>query len=414
LENTVNRLLDVIPRTADFALADCLLQDTVALCPTNVDDEQVEAELRADTTLPDEEVEEPTAEEEEAEEEEDENGDVGGGTGGEYIEAIDAYLQGFIGLGERREAELASDEAHAWAFNEGPATIDVLLESAEEMDGTLSIFDADYELVESVDDGFRGVDERLAGIEVPEGETYTIVVQDFFAGGGAYTLSVAESGAGGGEEEAGPASIFIFGDDRGTPAGEPVTSVETIASLLEDDFRVTTWIASEDGALQEDTLAEYDLVIWSSGNYRNENVAIDEDSLTIFDYFLNGGSLFIMGATTTFLEGEETTFSPVSDLEVAGDHELLLDGFESGEIIELDQTYEATLIEPQDVDEEDGSTILFLRGPASENNGSIAGVAFADEFSESRLFLLAAPYTALPEGVQERLLTNLLAWLDLG
>jgi|GEM_PF-992203 len=412
LENTIDRLLEVVPRDADYALSDCLLQETLALCPTNVPGEAVEAELQPGDTLPDEEPEEESEEGEDSGEE-GERGDAGGGAGGEYVEVIDAFLQGSIALGESREGTLAPEEAHAWAFDEGPVTIDILLETGEEMDSTLSVFDSDYELVEGVDDGFQGEEERLEGIEVPEGEAYTIVVRDFFSAGGTYTLSVAEAGEAEGEEaEEAPVSIFIFGDDRGTPAGEPFTSVPALASMLEE-YEVTTWIASEDGPLEEDTLDGYDLVIWSSGNYRNENVAIDEDSLVIFDHFLNGGALFITGATTTFLEGEEATFAPISDLEVAGDHEVLLDGFESGEIIELDQTYEATLIEPEDVNEEEGSVILFLRGPGSENSGSVAGVTFADEFSGSRLYLLAAPFTALPDTIQESVLDNLLAWLEL-
>jgi len=45
LENTIDRLLDLMPLNADYALADCLVQDNLALCPSGVVDEEVEAEL---------------------------------------------------------------------------------------------------------------------------------------------------------------------------------------------------------------------------------------------------------------------------------------------------------------------------------------------------------------------------------
>jgi hypothetical protein len=45
LESTTDRLIALMPAGAEQTLADCLLQGNLALCPTNVADEEVEAEL---------------------------------------------------------------------------------------------------------------------------------------------------------------------------------------------------------------------------------------------------------------------------------------------------------------------------------------------------------------------------------
>ena len=145
LENSVDRLLDLIPFDADHALSDCLLQDNLAVCPSNVLDEAVEAEL--DSRGPADALaaeEEPAPEGEEEDEGGDGSGGVGGGVGAE------AVLQGTISIGETITDTLAEGEAHAWHFNEGPTTIDITL-SGEEIDGVLILLDPDGEPILTAD-----------------------------------------------------------------------------------------------------------------------------------------------------------------------------------------------------------------------------------------------------------------------
>ena len=65
LESTVARLLDLIPLDAETALGNCLVQDPIALCPTLVADEPVEAELITRGGIEDEATEEDTSTEDE-------------------------------------------------------------------------------------------------------------------------------------------------------------------------------------------------------------------------------------------------------------------------------------------------------------------------------------------------------------
>lgn len=397
LESVVDRLLNAIPSDAENVLADCLLQEHLALCPTGVPDEPVESELLTAG------VPERTAP--------GENGDVGGGVDGEYVEAIDATLQGTIGIGDTREGILEEEEAHGWTFSETPATVDILVESGEELDAVLQLYDADNELVDSVDNSFTGEDERLEGIDLADG-SYTIVVRDFFADGGSYSLTVTEAGEGEeegkGEEADGAASVFIFADDDGVPAGDGFTSADVLADLLSADYNVTVWRTTEDGPLQEDALSDQDLVVWTSGDFRTENAESDEDSLAVFNYLFSGGQLLIFGATPPFMETEDVEVAPLSDLQVVADNPDLVDGFAEGETISLDQIYTASVIDQTDLSDEEGAYIVFLRGPASDAAGNAAAVAVED----NNFFLQTAPFIALPADAREQLLTNLIAWLD--
>lgn len=394
LENTVGRLLDLIPLDAEYALADCLLQANLALCPTSIADEEVEAELDTGGSP------EMAAKEEEVVEE---------GTGEPPPEEdttgqeLDAVGQGAIGLNETVDGTLAENERHSWLFSEGPATVDIVA-SADDLDLVLELYGPDNALIDSADSGFTGEGEQLLGTEIPDDAEYHVVVSDFFGSSGSYTLTVTLA------EEAGETSggVFIFADDDGVPLAGGFTSAEALATLLDDSQPVTTWTSSVDGPLGDDTLAGYDLLIWDSGDYQDVEGPLDDDSAVIFDYVDAGGDLFVIGASPTIFG--ETELSSLADLEVSGDDPVLLNGFEPGEIIELDQVYDAITDESFQPDSGEGTVTFFLRGPNSAESGNVVGMAIEED--QKTVFLLA-PFTAMPTEIQERLLANLVDWFGL-
>jgi hypothetical protein len=394
LENTIDRLLNLVPLNADYALADCLLQNTLALCPTDVVDEEVEAQLET-SGVPEEEGEEEEEEEEEEGEE----------TGGD----IDAVDQGSIGLDETVEGTLAEGEAHAWTFSDGPATIDIVVESGEELDAILELYNPDNQLIESSDSGFTGENEEILGVDIPDEEEYTILIRDFFEDGGSYTLTVSMGEPG---EESASEGIFIFADDDGAPLTTGFTSVETLVALLADEHEVTTWVSSEDGPLEADAPQGYELIIWDSGDYRNEDGFFDEDGAVILNALEEGGNLLVTGSSPTLFG--DTELAALADVEVAGADPVLLDGLTVGEIFELDQTYDAVLSDVLSSDTEENSVAFFLRGPASEESGNVTGIAIEEEFNEQRTIFLLVPFIALPDDVQELLLDNFINWFGVG
>jgi hypothetical protein len=177
LENATGRLIDLIPLNADYALADCLLDGGLAICPSAVPNEAVEFELVTDG-VPETTSSDP-----------DTNGGGNGSAG-----AFDAVPQGPIALGESVSGVLDVDEAHSWSFSDGPATVDIILSSGEDMDGVLELYDPEGNLQAEMDSTFAGDEERLLAIDIPDSGEYTIVVRDFFDEGGDYSLSVDVAG----------------------------------------------------------------------------------------------------------------------------------------------------------------------------------------------------------------------------
>lgn len=410
LDNTVDLLLQAVPIDGIDALANCVLQGNLALCPTGIAAEEIEAELI--TGGGPDGAEEAEEAEEEAEEEEESEPEA------EPVEDLEATEQGPIGLGETVEGTLEIDESHAWIFTDGPAFIDIVVEG-EDLDAVLELYDPDNVLISSADATFEGEAEEILGAEIEDDGPYTIVVRDYFDDGAGYTLTVTEAEAPPADEEEDESegsgaieNIFLFVDDNGEALASGFTSAETFVTLLSDSYEVTTWVSSVDGPLEEGVLDEADLLIWDSGDYRDEEAFFNEDIFIIFDYLDAGGALFITGSSPPLFS--DVALAPLSDVEVAGDEPILLAGLDPGEIIELDDTYDTVLSELLAEDADEGTTAFFLRGPGSDASGDVVGLAAIDSFTDQRSVLLLLPLVTLPEEVQVIVVDNVLAWLAEG
>lgn len=398
LENTVARLLDLIPLDAETALGNCLVQNPIALCPTLVSDEEIEAELITSGGG----TEEPVEGGDEISEGE---GDI------EPAEEIDATDMGSISLGETVvNIEISEEESHGWTFNQGPSFIDILLETSEELDGVLEVYDSNNFLIASADNGLTGEPETLTGIEIENDGDYTIVVRGFFGGSGSYTLSVEEGVAeeDNGEETAVIESIFLFIDDDGDPIDDGTSSLETFMSLLQDNYNMTTWVSSLDGPLNLDILENQDLIIWDSGDYMNLDGFFDEDTNTIFASIDSGAKIMATGSAPSVFG--ELPLSQLTDVVVTGDDPILLDNLNEGDILELDQPYQ-TIISDDYIENFDLNTSPFLiRGAESEDEGTISAFAVKDdEFNQQTLFIMF-PFNSLPDEIEPILMENILNW----
>lgn len=384
------------PDTADFS--DCLLQEHIAICPTGIENEPVEYELI--TTGPGEEAGAPDGGDSAGEED-----------GGEPTAPIDAADQGQIGIDETKSAELAAEEAHAWTFQGGPATIDIVLDSDDDMDGILELYDPDNQLLANVDSSFAGGIEEMRGIEIPDEGAYTIRVRDFFNDGGNYELSVSAGEPGGSDEAGGTANrVFIFADDDGEPLGEGFTSAEAFAAGLSGSYDVTVWVAGDDGPLPDDALADYQLVIWDSGTYRDEDGLFGDDTGRIIQYLDAGGDLLISGISPTILGPVE--LAPLENVAIVAGDPALSNGFEDGDVIPLDGVYEAALAEI--TDSVTNEVIFLARAPGETGEGAAVGVAAIEtNAQEQRSIFFFAPLAALPDEARQQLLDNMMAWFGM-
>lgn len=414
LESVVNRLLDLIPFNASYALADCLLQDNLALCPTDVANEAVEAELLTGGQLGAD-----VAAAEEVAGEEATDGEAGVdeepiATPGAEIEATD---QGSIGLGETVEGTLPSEERYSWTFADGPAVIDITVTSGEDLDAVLELYDADNRLIADSDSAFTGEDEAITWVIIPDDGVYTIVLSDYFDDGGDFALTVSESsepppdeeGNSGGAGSDAETTIFLFIDDNGEPIETGFTSQTELETLLADDYTVETWVSTVDGPLTIDDLETADLLIWDSGDYLEVEGFLDDDTFVIFEYLDSGRPILVTGSSPTLFG--DLGLSTVSDLEFVGDDELLLAGFAAGDTVELDEAHEFIFADFLAEDLDPGSTAFLLRGAASDDSGNVIGLAAIDEQNNDQqsIFLLM-PFSLLPEDVQEPLLNNIMVW----
>ncbi|MCP4415721.1 MAG: hypothetical protein GY805_03805 [Chloroflexi bacterium] len=420
LENTVSRLLDLIPLDGSYTLADCLLQDNLALCPTNVADEEVEAEL--DTGIladePDANEDEDEGDEDEGDEEEDDEEPVDEEQ--PPADEIDAIDQGIISLGETVEGTLPAEEKFSWTFQEGPIVIDVTVVSGEGFDAVLELYDANNNLISAVDSGFSGDGETLVGANVPDDGNYTIVLRDFFENGGEFALTVTESsepppedegdtGDAGSDDSDAASTVLLFVDDDGEPIGTGFTSQAEFETLLGSDYSVTTWVSSIDGALPADLVETADFLIWESGDYLDADGFFDEDAITVFEYIDTGKPILITGSSPTFFG--ELDLADVSDVEFAGDDSVLLAGFAAGETLLLSETYQTVSAEFLVEDLQEGSTAFLLRGSGSDDSGHIIGMGSIDEFNaDQQTIMLLFPFSALPEEAQATLLNNMMTW----
>jgi hypothetical protein len=154
-------------------------------------------------------------------------------------------------------------------------------------------------------------------------------------------------------------------------------------------------------------LLEYDLVIWTSGDFV---VGTNQEySDLLFTLMLEGMPLIISGAYA----GDTETEALQRDIQVFNPTHPLTEGFEADEVIDFvsspsGQEYEIGVLEGY---EDEEGTIAFVRGPASEESGLPSIFAMGDGLDEFRFVFVGLPLYLLPQGPQEQLVLNAVSWL---
>ncbi len=275
-------LANLLGRLPDRDLGDCVLAESLILCPSGVPDEAVQERWEQLEVAP--EDEEPDD--------------------GEPPEEV----RGELAYGEWIEDELEPDEAHRWSF-EGQAgeVVTIRAEPDSETDLVLELLDADGDPLASADDEVTGYQEIIEEYELTETATYLIQVRDYWDEGGSYTLLielVTETGEGGGGGEGGEISLgeTVEGELVGTDIaiwafeGEADQAVTIIAVSTDDgdlvlelrDAEGYTLATSDDGLSGEEERLEGRLP--ADGNYQ----------IAVYDFYGDDTSY-----TLSLLEGGE-------------------------------------------------------------------------------------------------------------
>lgn len=202
-------------------------------------------------------------------------------------------------------------------------------------------------------------------------------------------------------------SIIIVSLDEGTGRYDSLTSAQDYADILQDGYEVTIWSTTDDGLPSLVDLVDFDLSIWTAGDF--DEALGDEASDLLFSLMFEGVPVILSGAYVS----DSTTELVQRDIQVNDSSHPLAVGFEAGEIIDFvappsGSDYEIAVLE--EFTEEDGP-IVFVRGPSSEASGLPSVVTIEDEFGEFQMVYVCFPVYLLPQGPKVQFVVNAVFWL---
>lgn len=202
-------------------------------------------------------------------------------------------------------------------------------------------------------------------------------------------------------------SILIVALDDGTGRYDSLTSAGDYADILGERYEITMWSAARDGPPDMMDLLEYDLAIWTAGDFEDAMGAEYDDLL--FTAMFEGIPLILSGAYVD----DPITEAVQRDIQVQNAAHPLASGFESGQVLDFvtapsGADYEVGVLEDFEADEE---SVVFVRGPNSEESGMATIVTLEDEFSGFRLVFIGFPLYLLPDAPKSALVANAVSWL---
>jgi hypothetical protein len=202
-------------------------------------------------------------------------------------------------------------------------------------------------------------------------------------------------------------SILILSLDEGTGRYDSMTGADDFASVLEEGFEVTIRSVVKEGLPDVNTLLKYDLTIWTAGDY--EGGMGEEPSNLMFELLMDGEPIIMSGAYVS----DSKTEAIQRDLKVKDATHPLAKGFQADQVIGFvaapsGKEYEITV--PEDF-KDDESSVIFVRGPESEEGGAASIAALEDEVTGFRLVFIGLPVYLLPEDAKTQLVLNSVSWL---
>jgi hypothetical protein len=208
-----------------------------------------------------------------------------------------------------------------------------------------------------------------------------------------------------GESEA---SIVVVAMDHGEGRYDGMTSVDDYEMILGDRYDVTTWSTYLEGLPAGEDLLGYDVVIWSTGDY--DGVLGDQESDTLFFVMLEGIPVILSGA---FI-GDTDIEAVQRDIQVHDATHPLVEGFEAEEVIGFvtapsGSEYQTSVLE--DLVEENGTVVPFVRGPESEEAGAPSVAIMEDDLTTVQVVFISFPIYLLPEEAKSRLVLNTVGYL---
>jgi hypothetical protein len=217
--------------------------------------------------------------------------------------------------------------------------------------------------------------------------------------------------------------ILVVADDDGRARDEEKTSAVEYRAALSDTYKITVWTTSDDGSPSLDELQEYDAVIWTTGDYWDDSIGLD-DVETVTRYVEEGGNLVLSGASIAFdwdhsefletiVHADYLDFAEQADIAVTLEDHPIANGFDTGEVLTFTAVSTA-LVEsallPDVVNHTQDSRVIFERGPGSEQAGAAAVIAYEDD--RYKIAYLAFPVYQLSGEARKLLVDNIIDWFS--
>ena len=185
------------------------------------------------------------------------------------------------------------------------------------------------------------------------------------------------------------------------------TSADDYVAILKDNYDVTVWSEAEDGAPAATDLLDYDLVVFTSGDF--ETPFGEDESTLLATLMLARTPVLVSGG---FLS-EDADVAVQLDVQVEDASHPVARGFTKGEVIAFvpapsGQDYAVQVLDEADAGD---SAVVMVRGPASKSPGAPSVLVLADESTGFAMVYIAFPLYLLPDEAKTRLVMNAVDWL---
>ena len=202
-------------------------------------------------------------------------------------------------------------------------------------------------------------------------------------------------------------SILVVAFDSGEGRYDSLTSAEDYKAILERRFDVTVWSKAQDGSPGESDLLDYDLIVWTTGDF--EDVITDKDGELLWGIILEEIPLILSGAYL-----DDTVPQAVQrDIQVKDADHPVAQGFDPEEVISFvpapsGSEYEIAVMDTG-ISGED--VAVFSRGPDSKEADADSILIAADELLGMRIAFIGFPIYLLPDEAKTRLVLNMVDWM---
>ncbi|MBN1136115.1 MAG: hypothetical protein JXM73_06000, partial [Anaerolineae bacterium] len=201
--------------------------------------------------------------------------------------------------------------------------------------------------------------------------------------------------------------VIVVALDDTTGVYDSRTGADDYAAILQDRYDVTVWSEAEDGAPPVSDLLDYELVIYTAGDF--EAPFGEDESTALMTLMLSQVPVIVSGA---FLN-EDAQVAVQQDVRVEDASHPVAKGFASDEVIAFvpapsGKEYAVQVLEEGD---DESSALIMVRGPASESPGHPSVMALEEESTGFKIVYIAFPIYLLPDEAQARLVLNAVEWV---